>query len=165
MHITPMLESTVSISGNQTVVMRTFMLRNRAEPFTSMREIVMIHYEGWPDFGTPAQPATILDLVRLLDEVVAQPGRKTTAPVLMHCSAGCGRTGAFCTIDSVVNQFETAHDGISDDDDIIYQRVLRFREQRMSMVQTLRQYVLCYECVLHYLLSKITGEDNRMSVE
>jgi protein tyrosine phosphatase len=158
-----MQETSVSIGGSQSVLMRTFMLRNGAEPFMSMREIVMLHYEGWPDFGSPTQPESILGLLALLDQVLTERGRKSS-PVLMHCSAGCGRTGAFCTIDSVINQFEDEMDGITDDDDLIYQRVLRFREQRMSMVQTLRQFVLCYECVLHYLLGTITAQDTRMEV-
>ena len=162
-----MHETTVPIGGGQNVFVRTFMLQNGAEPFMPMREITMLHYEGWPDFGTPAQPTTILSLVRILNDITSQAGRRKITPVLMHCSAGCGRTGAFCTIDSVINNLGGS-DGIGDDEDVIYQRVLGFREQRMSMVQTLRQYVLCYECVLHHLVSQIdredNQEDNRMSI-
>jgi protein tyrosine phosphatase len=164
MHITPMHEKIVSLGPGQNVFMRTFMLRNGAEPFNPMREIVMLHYEGWPDFGAPAQPATILSLVEMLNDIVAQRSRGRMSTVLMHCSAGCGRTGTFCTIDSLIDHLDLTKDGVDDDDDIIYQTVLAFREQRMSMVQTLRQYVLCYECVLHHLLNKLSSEDNRMKI-
>jgi len=59
-------------------------------------------------------------------------------------------------VDSVIRYFEQI--GVQEDDeDIIYKSVLRLREQRMSLVQTLTQYVRCYECVLHYLLGRVAG--------
>ena len=67
----------------------------------------------------------------------------------------------FVSVDSVINSV----DGVDGEEDMIYRRVLRIREQRMSLVQTLRQYVLCYECVLHHVLSKMRREDNQMKVE
>jgi tyrosine-protein phosphatase 2/3 len=152
MHITPMHEKNVSLGSGQSAIMRTLMVQNRAEPFTSMREIVQLHYEGWPDFGTPAEAVAIVSLVGLLNEIISQRGKGKNTPVVVHCSAGCGRTGTFATVDSVINYL----DGVNDDgeEDLIYRSVLGIREQRMSLVQTLRQYVLCYECVLHHLLGK-----------
>jgi protein tyrosine phosphatase len=47
------------------------------------------------------------------------------------------------------------------EEDLIYRKVLSLREDRMSLVQTLRQYVLCYDCVLYHILSKL----NMMSAE
>src|SRR5271170_839412 len=136
MHIMPVHETIVSLGQGQDVTIRTLMLQNRAEPFISIREIVQLHYEGWPDFGTPAEAATIVSLVRLLRDVIASCGKPELAPVLVHCSAGCGRTGTFCAVDSVIYAVDS---GMGDgEEDLIYRKVLALREQRMSLVQTLR---------------------------
>jgi protein-tyrosine phosphatase len=98
--------------------------------------------------------------VRLLNKVVSQFGKSIDAPVVVHCSAGCGRTGVFCRVDGVINSTD-----MNDDQDMGYQSVLGIREQRMSLVQTIRQYVLCYDCVLQYVINRITSEDNKMKIE
>ena len=153
MHVTPIHQTSVSLGLDQNCTMRTLMLQNRSDPFVPLREIVQLHYEGWPDFGTPAEAATIVSLVRLLRDVIISCG-KLDAPVLVHCSAGCGRTGTFCTIDYVMNAVD---EGMAEgEEDLIYRKVLALREQRMSLVQTLRQYVLCYDCVLYHILGKLT---------
>jgi len=162
MDVTPVSSENVSMGANQTITIRTLMLRNRAEPFAAMREIVQVHYEGWPDFGTPAEPACIVALVNLVNDLASQRGKLQDVPLLVHCSAGCGRTGTYCTVDSMMQYLDSTGDRGTED--VIYRTVLGLRKQRMSLVQTLRQYVLCYECVLHHLLGRIT-ENNQMNVE
>ena len=163
MHVSPIHQTSVSLGLDQNCTMRTLMLQNREDPFVPLREIVQLHYEGWPDFGTPAEAATIVSLVRLLRDVVASRGRPDLAPVLVHCSAGCGRTGTFCTVDSVIYAVDS---GMGDgEEDLIYQKVLALREQRMSLVQTLRQYVLCYDCVLYHILSKFNMSSEQEDVQ
>lgn len=160
MHIIPVHETKVSLGSGQTATTRTLMLQNHAEPFGSLREIIQLHYEGWPDFGTPAEAMTIVSLVRILNDVISQRGKSNDAPIVVHCSAGCGRTGVFCTVDGVINSAD-----MNGEEDLIYRSVLGIREQRMSLVQTLRQYVLCYECVLQDVVNRITSEDNQMKIE
>ena len=157
MHVIPVHEQTVPLGAGQTTKIRTLMLQNRAEPFISMRELIQVHYEGWPDFGTPAQATTIVALIKLINEIISQRGRAKTAPIVVHCSAGCGRTGTFCTVDGVISSIDQGLAG--EDEDLVYRSVLQLREERMSLVQTLRQYVLCYECVLHHLISKVVEEE------
>ena len=129
-----------------------------------------------------------------------EPEPPSVRPVLVHCSAGCGRTGTFCTVDSVIDmlkrqrisrdkrdtspmdidrkspprtveesggdffasQFreresEDSLDGdwvLRDDHDLVEKTVEDFRHQRLSMVQSLRQYVLCYESVMEWLVEQ-----------
>ena len=139
------------VGKDQVAVIRTLMLRNRAEPFVQMREIVQVHYSGWPDFGIPAEPASIVSLVSLVNDIVSSREKGEESPIIVHCSAGCGRTGTYCTVDSVIRSLNK-QEVREAEDSVIYRSVLGLRMQRMSLVQTLRQYVLCHECVLHYLL-------------
>jgi protein-tyrosine phosphatase len=192
------------------VIVRRFTLRHEKHPFESMREITQLQYTNWPDFGAPAHPAHLLGLVEQCDTVVRSTNRTNSnepegpskRPILVHCSAGCGRTGTFCTVDSVIDmlkrqrisrrQRETSpmdvdkplhrapssakKDGGSffppqpqsqaseqsiegswvyrDDQDLVEKTVEDFRRQRLSMVQSLRQYVLCYESIMEWLVEQ-----------
>lgn len=225
--------------GNQSeapcVIIRKFALSHAAYPFAPMREITHLHFSSWPDFGTPTQPSHLLALVELANVMqrasmpvetasIVGSGRSPDLPIswhdepepdararpmLVHCSAGCGRTGTFCAVDSVVDMLKrqrrdkgslkrarnsegdvvmgNADEGVSpktnkrmnfdeafgsavtshhqqspgsssidtswlrgDTVDLIQKTVEDFRQQRLSMVQTLRQFVLCYETVLEW---------------
>ncbi|KAF2268049.1 tyrosine-protein phosphatase-like protein non-receptor [Lojkania enalia] len=161
------------------VIVRKFALTNSEEPFERMREITQLQYSHWPDFGAPAHPAHLLGLIEQCDAVVRQVNGTTSAskpdppnsrPVLVHCSAGCGRTGTFCTVDTVVDMLKRQRQAnnareynengvngswIADDEmDLIEKTVEDFRHQRLSMVQSLRQFVLCYESVLEWLVEQ-----------
>jgi len=61
------------------------------------RTVCQFHYQTWPDHGVPTSVHPILELVRLMRDVQASE----TRPILIHCSAGCGRTGTICSIDYV----------------------------------------------------------------
>ncbi|KAF2458031.1 hypothetical protein BDY21DRAFT_343439 [Lineolata rhizophorae] len=187
-------ESSASPSTEQPyVIVRKFTLSNDDCPFERMREITQLQYSTWPDFGAPAHPAHLLGLVEQCDAVVraangapsqyAAPDPPDARPVLVHCSAGCGRTGTFCTVDSVIDMLKrqrmqrSTRQGTPmdldtggsnpffdhsldttwtsrDDVDLIEKTVEDFRLQRLSMVQSLRQYVLCYESVLEWLVEQ-----------
>ena len=165
------------------VTVRKFTLEHVEKPFIPMREITQLQYSGWPDLGTPTHPSHVLGLIEHTDAVVrasttSSDRGPSKRPVLVHCSAGCGRTGTFCTVDSVINMMkrqmlanrrrrQSPGDGAElmtqlgiedegdwvarDDEDLVYKAVCEFRDQRISMVQCLQQYVLCYETVLEWL--------------
>ncbi|KAG2196233.1 hypothetical protein INT47_007660 [Mucor saturninus] len=124
-------------------------------------EIRMVHhfqYKGWQDFGVPNDPLGTLELVSLVDQeqIKYENMLDNVGPMIVHCSAGCGRTGAFCTIDTIISRMKGRHylnnEERSGEIDLIFQTVSKFREQRVSMVQTLRQYVFCYEAILWWML-------------
>ncbi len=215
-------------------VVRTFSLSHASHPFMPIREITQLQLASWLDFDAPAHPAHVLNLIEQCDAVVRAsmppamnsprqlhqqhqyqlPFPAHPRPVLVHCSAGCGRTGTFCTIDSVLDMLrrqkvererqqlkggagggggrkssipspaplepppdastddcdiQRTEDGRSgfdkekeiekrdmdwifnDEIDLIAQTVDHLRSQRISMVQSLRQYVLCYEAILEWM--------------
>jgi tyrosine-protein phosphatase 2/3 len=165
---------------------RHFTLSHSNLPFQPMREITQLHYTQWPDFGAPAHPRHLLALIdqtnRYADgrtslahpaSAVVEPAPNGQRPIVVHCSAGCGRTGTFCTVDSVIDMLnrqraegrqdrmdiDTESDDIHaaewtdrSDVDLIVRTVENFRGQRLSMVQSLRQFVLCYESVLEWVV-------------
>lgn len=160
-----------------TAMVRHFSLSHSAYPFEPMREITQIHYADWPDFGAPASPNELLGLVEQVNKYVrgsSTPSEDAAPrgqrPILVHCSAGCGRTGTFCTIDSVIDMLKRqkiSHEKDEDrmdvdagnwvnreDVDLVAKTVDEFRHQRLSMVQNLRQFVLCYESILQWVVAQ-----------
>lgn len=104
------------------------------------RTICQFHYTTWPDHGAPDAVEPILELVRLIREIQPTDCR----PILVHCSAGCGRTGTICCIDYVWCQLQrkTLWPRLS-----LFDIIRQMRMQRMAMVQTLEQYILCHRVV------------------
>ncbi|OBA23364.1 hypothetical protein METBIDRAFT_37339 [Metschnikowia bicuspidata var. bicuspidata NRRL YB-4993] len=145
----------------------------------TLREIVLtkngksqtVHhfaYQKWPDFGTPEELSTVFELMRTKDEKLALhydsgsflDETTETWDVLVHCSAGCGRTGCYITMDMVVDSFKNPnHNEIHYDpwgnDDLVYKSIQFQRQQRISMVQNLDQFIFCYESILNYIVNNL----------
>ncbi|KAI9872197.1 MAG: hypothetical protein M1830_001923 [Pleopsidium flavum] len=163
------------------LIVRKLALSHAAHPFAPVHEITQLHYSCWPDFGAPAHPVHVLGLVEQCDAAVrstanshdpSDPEPAGQRPVLVHCSAGCGRTGTFCTVDSVLDMLKRqrreragkpqkaemdidSENWVNRDDlDLIAKTVEDLRDQRLSMVQSLKQFVLCYETVLEWLVEQ-----------
>jgi len=105
------------------------------------REITQFQYTAWPDHGVPVSTAAFLELSNDADKA-----NKSHGPILVHCSAGIGRTGTFCTIHSTLKRIEKE---LKDDPEKIPtvnipETVLTLRKQRHNMVQTVEQYEFCY---------------------
>lgn len=170
-------------SNNPCIVVRHFALSHSAFPFQPLREITQLQYPYWPDFGTTSQPSHLLRLIEQCDEVIHATSNTSFSsgeaepegqrPTLVHCSAGCGRTGTFCAVDSVLDMLKRQRskrqnpstdkspaDGWIYDDklDLIMKAVSDFRTQRPSMIQNLSQFVLCYESVLEWVVSQMPEE-------
>ena len=89
----------VSEINNKDYILRHFAVSRRdvTEP---QRQIYHFHFLGWPDHGTPEDPGSVLSFlhdVNLKQEQLEAPG-----PIVVHCSAGIGRTGTFIVIDMII---------------------------------------------------------------
>jgi len=159
---TPPLDPTTHL-----IIVRTLVLSRSDRSFEPDRELTQLQYSSWPDFGAPAHPAHVLALVEYCRDVVGTydyaeydinpdtPADRGKRPIVVHCSAGCGRTGTFCTVDSCIDILQNIGQGPQmwpEDKDLIANTVADLRSQRISMVQTLRQFVLCYEAVLEWYM-------------
>ena len=127
-------------------VVRRFILEHSGSG--ECRELIYFQFTAWPDFGIPSSPADFLELYyEIMQEYKSLP--VTGTPILVHCSAGVGRTGAFCTIHNCLQSFRST--GKID----VAESVRSLRKQRSGMVQTLEQYVFCYKCLVLALLYQI----------
>ncbi|XP_037771444.1 tyrosine-protein phosphatase non-receptor type 1 isoform X3 [Chelonia mydas] len=67
-------------------------------PAQETREILHFHYTTWPDFGVPESPASFLNfLFKVRESGSLSPEH---GPIVVHCSAGIGRSGTFCLVDT-----------------------------------------------------------------
>jgi len=66
----------------------------QTDPKLNIRQIVQVHCTDWPDFGVPNS----IDLMRELVNEVDIRKNETNEPIVVHCSAGIGRTGTFVAI-------------------------------------------------------------------
>ncbi|XP_049539452.1 phosphatidylinositol phosphatase PTPRQ [Anopheles darlingi] len=96
------------------------------------------HFLEWPDHSCPASPT---DLVKFTKIIRAE--RKSYAiPLVVHCSAGVGRTGTFIALDIILQRMQ------NEKKINVYDTVKQLRRQRVKMVQTLDQYTFLYQCCL-----------------
>ncbi|KAG5359629.1 Phosphatidylinositol phosphatase PTPRQ [Yarrowia sp. C11] len=140
----------VDAKDNIVATIRTFEVSREGE----VRQVTQIFYDAWPDLGRPANPADLLRLMELKDDILTKAKYPVDGTkVVVHCSAGCGRTGTFCAIDIVCNMMERDEPQYKNKD-VVAEVVAELRTQRTSMVQSLRQYVLCYDSVLAWLAKR-----------
>ncbi|KAJ2726887.1 phosphotyrosine-specific ptp2-like protein [Coemansia sp. Benny D115] len=64
--------------------------------------VTQLQYDAWPDHGAPDTPLSVLRLRELARIAQGDDALARNVPMVVHCSAGCGRTGAFCTIDTAL---------------------------------------------------------------
>ena len=94
-----------------------------------MREVRQFHFTSWPDHGVPNFPTAMLTMVRAVRAYHYSQGEG--APMVVHCSAGVGRTGTFIVIDSMLSKILNRDEYLD-----IYGFVTLLRHQRNFMIQT-----------------------------
>nr|XP_020635159.1 tyrosine-protein phosphatase non-receptor type 1 isoform X1 [Pogona vitticeps] len=107
------------------------------------REILHFHYTTWPDFGVPESPASFLNfLFKVRESGSLSPEH---GPIVVHCSAGIGRSGTFCLVDTCLLLMDKRQDPSSVD---IKQVLLEMRKYRMGLIQTADQLRFSYLAVI-----------------
>ncbi|XP_019717487.1 receptor-type tyrosine-protein phosphatase delta-like isoform X19 [Hippocampus comes] len=119
-----------------TYSVRTFALYKSGS--NEKREVRHFQFTAWPDHGVPEHPTPFLAFLRRVK--ACNPA--DAGPMIVHCSAGVGRTGCFIVIDAMAERIK--HEKAVD----IYGHVTLMRSQRNYMVQTEDQYIFIYDALL-----------------
>uniref|UniRef100_A0A3Q2PZF0 protein-tyrosine-phosphatase n=1 Tax=Fundulus heteroclitus TaxID=8078 RepID=A0A3Q2PZF0_FUNHE len=119
-----------------TFCVRTFSLHKSGS--SERREVRQFQFTAWPDHGVPEYPTPFLNFLRR----VKACNPPDAGPIIVHCSAGVGRTGCFIVIDAMLERIR--HERTVD----IYGHVTLMRSQRNYMVQTEDQYSFIHESLL-----------------
>ncbi|XP_072261191.1 receptor-type tyrosine-protein phosphatase S isoform X10 [Pyxicephalus adspersus] len=118
-----------------TFCVRTFSLHKNGS--TEKREVRQFQFTAWPDHGVPEYPTPFLAFLRR----VKTCNPPDAGPIVVHCSAGVGRTGCFIVIDAMLERIK--HEKTVD----IYGHVTLMRSQRNYMVQTEDQYSFIHDAL------------------
>ncbi|XP_017492154.1 PREDICTED: tyrosine-protein phosphatase corkscrew-like, partial [Rhagoletis zephyria] len=115
---------------------------------TETRTIYHYHFTAWPDHGVPADPGCVLNFLHEVNRKQGSLDEARVGPIVVHCSAGIGRTGTFIVIDLLIDTIKR----IGLDCEIDIQRTIQaVRMKRSGMVQTEAQYKFVYLAVQHFI--------------
>ena len=103
------------------------LLVQKVEPDLDTLQVTHFHYTAWPDHGVPQFPTSILGFVRRVQKA---HDKCKGIPLVVHCSAGVGRTGTFIVLDTLLDRMRSEM-SIS-----VFKVVEDMRRRRVQMVQT-----------------------------
>ncbi|KAG8184559.1 hypothetical protein JTE90_007675 [Oedothorax gibbosus] len=145
-------------------IVSNLILTNKKQ--NTSQEVCHMQFISWPDFGVPHSALAMLDFrdkVRRNQKEALQrigdhwQGHPMGPAIVVHCSAGIGRTGTFITLDVCINQLQDI--GTID----IVKTVEKIRAQRAFSIQMPDQYVFCHLALLEFALSRGLLEDVDLS--
>uniref|UniRef100_A0A672JH20 Receptor-type tyrosine-protein phosphatase n=1 Tax=Salarias fasciatus TaxID=181472 RepID=A0A672JH20_SALFA len=123
----------------------TFTLKDMVlsyRPEKQSQHVRLFHFHGWPEIGIPAEGRGMIDIIAAVQRQQQQSGNR---PIIVHCSAGAGRTGTFIALSNILERVKA--EGLLD----VFQTVKSLRMQRPHMVQTVEQYDFCYRVVQDFV--------------
>ncbi|XP_043109849.1 receptor-type tyrosine-protein phosphatase epsilon-like isoform X2 [Puntigrus tetrazona] len=123
----------------------TFSIRDMLLSYASEKQTRLVrqfHFHGWPEIGIPSDGKGMIDIIAAVQKQQQQSGNN---PIVVHCSAGAGRTGTFIALSNILERVKA--EGLLD----VFQTVKSLRTQRPHMVQTVEQYDFCYRVVQDFV--------------
>ncbi|AAW51786.1 PTP 2 [Bracoviriform demolitoris] len=122
---------------------------------SAIQEVTHFVFTQWPDYGVPNDVMNLLNFILTVKsaqkDVIRQLAQErfkigdNPPPIVVHCSAGVGRTGAYCLLDSAISEFDACAT-IS-----IPSTLINIRNQRYYCIFILPQYFFCYRVMERYV--------------
>ncbi|XP_069134506.1 tyrosine-protein phosphatase 10D-like isoform X3 [Argopecten irradians] len=116
------------------------------------KSVKHFHFLEWPDFSAELECNAFLSF---LFKVKNEIHDDLVGPIIVHCSAGVGRTGTYLTVDFLSEYIRTHN--LSEEFDI-FQHVLKIRQHRTTLVQAREQYLFIHECLNELVKRKKTDD-------
>ncbi|XP_072046564.1 tyrosine-protein phosphatase 10D-like [Amphiura filiformis] len=139
----------ISESDTQEWTVRTFELSKDGE---SKGHVRIFQYRNWPDQGAPQDPSSVLKFLQTV--LRAQHPRRSGPGIVVHCSAGVGRSGTFVAIDILLHQLAAGNSETLD----VFGVCAKLRRQRRYMVQSEEQYKFVHRAVQVYMQQQANYE-------
>ncbi|GAB1859994.1 Tyrosine-protein phosphatase non-receptor type 9 [Camponotus japonicus] len=147
--------TTLEVDKNRDYTISMLLITNTKTDET--REVCHMLYTAWPDYGVPKSASALLQFLSLVRQQQSKllasrgdtwAGHPRGPPIVVHCSAGIGRTGTFCTLDICISRLEDT--GTVD----VRGTVEKIRAQRAYSIQMPDQYFFCHVALVEYACSK-----------
>ncbi|CAL9190677.1 protein-tyrosine-phosphatase PTP1-like isoform X1 [Musa acuminata AAA Group] len=135
------IETKYTRTSDSSLVLRCLEVKHK-ELVKPALSVLHIQYPEWPDHGVPEVTASVREIFEMTHHLPPEIG-----PIVVHCSAGIGRTGTYCTIHNTLQR--VLIDDMSSLD--LKKTISEFRSQRLGMVQTMEQYFFCYDAIVDEL--------------
>ncbi|NXY80082.1 PTPRU phosphatase, partial [Glareola pratincola] len=116
--------------------------RSLQRGYSARHEVKQFHFTSWPEHGVPYHATGLLAFIRR----VKASTPPDAGPIVIHCSAGTGRTGCYIVLDVMLDMAEC--EGVVD----IYNCVKTLCSRRINMIQTEEQYVFIHDAILEACL-------------
>ncbi|CAE1294463.1 PTPN9 [Acanthosepion pharaonis] len=132
------------------------------------RIVQHMQFLRWPDYGVPNKAESFLQFLLKVQNFQAEAvhnmedswqGHPLGPPIVVHCSAGIGRTGTFITTDINIRRFED----VSTVE--LYETVRKIRSQRAFSIQVPDQYVFCHLALIEYAVHQGLLESKWLEVD
>ncbi|CAF1025802.1 unnamed protein product [Adineta steineri] len=127
-------------------IIRRFMIFNQLET-SEVLIVKQFHFLSWPDHDCLSIPTPLLEFRQRF----RTDYKKSSSPILVHCSAGVGRSGTFIALDALLEMIQ------SQDMIDILEFTYRMRQNRVYMIQTVDQYVFLYRTLIEGILTMNTN--------
>ena len=135
---------------NDDITIRNINIRDTEKKENNEKNIKQIHYGSWPDHKSVDLQSIYGNILFMFNLVDNEIGHN---PIVVHCSAGVGRTGTFIALYNLYRDIlSQIHDEKNKKITLNFMNLVRkMKEMRMHLVETEDQYNLIYQFVEKFL--------------